>query len=187
MIIRKAIAADTLYIVSCILLAMEEIVYRFIGEADQEKAMSFLMSLVAEPGNQYSYGNCFVAEENNQILGAALVYNGAQLQELRAPVIQTIKSMFDKSFLFEEETQAGEYYIDCIGVNPVAQGKGIGTKLLQFLIEEFVEKRNETLGLLVDRDNPNAKKLYLKLGFKIIGEKAFAGKQMEHLQVKKFN
>ena len=184
MIIRKATVTDTPYIVPCILLAMEEIVYRFIGEANHKKALAFLTSLVAESGNQYSYDNCFVATDSSQILGAALVYDGARLKELRAPVVQKIKLMFDKLFHFEDETQAGEYYIDCIGVNPMAQGKGIGTKLLQFLIEEFVEKRRETLGLLVDKDNPNAKKLYLKLGFEIVGERDFAGKQMEHLQLK---
>jgi len=55
---------------------------------------------------------------------------------------------------------------------------------LQFLIDEYVYKSNETLGLLVDKDNPAAKKLYLKLGFEFVGNKTFAGKQMEHLQLK---
>jgi len=54
--------------------------------------------------------------------------------------------------------------------------------MLRFLINEYVNNRNKTLGLLVDKDNPQAKKLYLRLGFVPVGEKTLAGKSMEHLQ-----
>lgn len=83
----------------------------------------------------------------------------------------------------EDETESGEFYIDCIGVNSDQQGKGIGSKALNFLIDEYVVKNHQTLGLLVDEDNPNAKRLYLKLGFKVVGRKSLAGKKMEHLQL----
>jgi len=91
--------------------------------------------------------------------------------------------MFNRSFNPEEETQAGEYYIDCVAVNPTRQGSGVGSKILQFLINEYVYERNEKLGLLVDKENPDARKLYLKLGFEMVGEKTLAGKKMEHLQL----
>jgi ribosomal protein S18 acetylase RimI-like enzyme len=115
-------------------------------------------------------------------VSVAVVYDGCKLQELRKPVAQEIKSMFNRDFSPENETETGEYYIDSIGVSPHQQGKGLGSKLLQFLIDEYVYKRNETLGLLVDKENFNAKKLYLKLGFEIVGKKTLAGKCMEHLQ-----
>jgi len=59
----------------------------------------------------------------------------------------------------------------------------LGTKLLQFLIQEYVEKQGLTLGLLVDNDNPNAKRLYEKIGFRVVGEKTLVGHAMEHLQI----
>jgi ribosomal protein S18 acetylase RimI-like enzyme len=117
-------------------------------------------------------------------VAVAVVYDGAKLHELRAPVAQAVKSMFNRDFNPEDETKAGEYYIDSIGVAPHQQGKGLGEKLLQFLIDAYVYKKNETLGLLVDKENPNAKKLYLKLGFEVVGEKILVGKNMEHLQFK---
>jgi ribosomal protein S18 acetylase RimI-like enzyme len=164
---------------------MEEILYQFIGEDSTEKATQFLINLISQKANQYSYDNCWIVEIENEIVAAAIVYDGAKLLELREPVAKEIKLMFDRDFNPENETQAGEYYMDCFAVSPYQQGKGIGSKLLQFLIDEYVYKRNETLGLLVDKDNPNAKKLYLKLGFEIVGEKTLAGKEMEHLQFKK--
>lgn len=185
MLIRKANKEESETITALIMLAMEDIVYNFIGEKSEDKARCFLNSLTEENGNQYSYENCWIAESGGEIVGTAVVYDGARLNELREPVGEKVKSMFNREFNPEDETQAGEYYIDCVGVSPDQQGKGIGTKIFRFLIDEYVEKRNETLGLLVDNDNPAAKKLYLKLGFEVVGEKTLTGKQMEHLQFKK--
>jgi len=184
MLIRKAKAEESKIIASYIMLAMDDIIYRFIGEESFEKATNFLNCLIQEKVNQYSYENCWVAESESEIVAAAIVYDGARFKELRKPVVNTIKAMFNRDFHPEEETQAGEYYIDCLGVNSNQQGKGIGTKMFQFLINEFVHKRGKTLGLLVDKKNPKAKQLYLKLGFEIVDEKILVGKDMEHLQYK---
>jgi ribosomal protein S18 acetylase RimI-like enzyme len=187
MLIRKAKAEDSKIIASYIILAMDDIIYRFIGEDSSVKAINFLNCLIQEKGNQYSYENCWVAESENEIVAAAIVYDGARLKELRKPVASTIKAMFNRDFDPEDETQDGEYYIDCVGVNPNQQGEGIGTKVFQFLINEYVNQRDKTLGLLVDKKNPKAKQLYLKLGFEIVDEKILVGKDMEHLQFKNKN
>jgi ribosomal protein S18 acetylase RimI-like enzyme len=185
MLIRKAKVEDSKFIAEYIMLAMEGILYSFIGENSHEKAIYLLNCLIQEKGNQYSYENCWVAESNNEILAAALVYDGGRLRELRKPVERLIQTQFNRDFSPEDETQEGEYYIDCVGVNPNQQGKGIGTQVFQFLIDEFAHKREQTLGLLVDKDNPKAKQLYLKLGFVVIAEKKLVGKEMEHLQYQK--
>lgn len=182
MVIRKAKSEEAEIIAPLVLLAMKDIIYHFIGENSTEKAIQLLASLIKEKNNQYSYENCWVAVSENTITAIAIVYNGADLVSLRKAVAGKIKSMFNKPFEPEDETQAGEYYIDCVGVATNQQGKGIGSKIFQFLIEEYVYKNNQTLGLLVDKDNPDAKKLYLKLGFEIVGKKTLATKQMEHLQ-----
>lgn len=184
MIIRKAKEKDSKLIATFMMLAMKDIVFQFIGDYSNEKATEFLACLISQKTNQYSYENCWVVESNAEIIAAANIYDGAKLYELRAPVAQLIKSMFNRPFCPEDETQAGEFYIDCLGVNPVWQGKGVGSRLFEFLIDEYVHKSNKTLGLLVDNDNPNAKKLYLKLGFEVIGEKKLMGKNLDHLQFK---
>jgi ribosomal protein S18 acetylase RimI-like enzyme len=182
MLIRKATAADATEIAPLLLLAMEDIVYHFIGQNDYGQALNFLTQLCQEENNQYSFQNCWVIEINNHVGGVALVYDGAHLHALRKPVATFINKHFHKEFAPEDETQAGEFYIDCIGVNPQFQGRGIGSQLLHFLQEEYVTKHKQSLGLLVDKDNPAAKKLYLKLGFKAVDTKILAEKEMEHLQ-----
>jgi len=155
-VIRKAASAESDSIASLIFLAMEDIVYYFIGEGSRDNAIQFLSSLIRETDNQYSFENCWVIEADNKIVAAALVYNGADLDALRKPVLEKIKLEYNRDLNLENETEPGEYYIDCIGVDPAHQGKGMGSKIIAFLIEEFVGKQNETLGLLVDKNNPGA-------------------------------
>ena len=183
MLIRKAKPDEANLIAPYLLMAMGDIAYNFIGENSPKKATAWLEKLISKSGNQYSFENCFVADDKNKIVGVALLYDGAKLKALREPVAKAIKQLFNRDFNPEDETEPGEYYIDCIAVSPEHQGRGIGSKLFKFLINEYVLKKNETLGLLVDTENPDAKKLYLKLGFKLVEEKIFAGKKMEHLQL----
>lgn len=184
MIIRKATINDSKDIATYLLLAMEDIVYKFIGEENYNKAKEFLLHFIEKENNQYSYQNCYVVEEDNEIVAAVNIYDGAKLHLLREPIAQYVRTHYNKNFNPEDETQKGEFYIDTLGVSPKCQGKGIGSKLLQFLIDEYVTKKHKTLGLLVDEVNPNAKKLYLKLGFKSVGVKTLVGKRLEHLQIK---
>jgi len=189
MTIRKAKLEDSKAIANYIMLAMEEIVYQFIGRDAKEEATQFMENLVRKTANPYSYENCWVVDIDGDIAAAGIVYDGAKMSELRKVVAEEIKAVFDEELYqlymdSEIETEAGEYYIDSVGVSTNHQGKGIGSKLFQFLIDEYVHNRKGVLGLLVDKDNPNAKKLYLKLGFEIVGEKTLTGKEMEHLQFK---
>lgn len=183
MVIRKATKTDSEAIARYLLLAMEDIVFEFIGEKNSAKAMEFMQYLTGAENNQYSYMNCWIAEENGEVIAAVTIYDGGQLEVLRAPVAQYVREVYKQPFNPENETQAGEFYIDSFGVDPKLQGKGIGSQLLQFLIDEYVHNNGQIVGLLVDKKNPGAKKLYLKLGFRVIGEKTLVGKQMEHLQM----
>jgi len=181
--IRKATPQDAEAIATYLLLAMEGIVYQFIGQRNWEEAMTFMQHFTAREHNQYAYQNCWVAEADGKVVGAVNVYNGGDLHELRAPVINHILTHYHFSFLPEDETGPGEYYIDTIGVHPEYRGRGIGARLLQHLVDEFVNRRGETLGLLVAEGNPQAKRLYTKLGFKPVGKRVVFGIPMEHLQI----
>ncbi|MDR3346303.1 MAG: GNAT family N-acetyltransferase [Campylobacteraceae bacterium] len=184
LIIRKATPKDAEAVASYLLLAMEDIVYKFIGEKQSEKAKEFMLYFAKKENNQYSYQNCWVALHEGEVVCAVNVYDGARLEGLREDVKAYIKEKFGKEFNPENESEAGEWYIDTLGVDERFQGRGIGSEVLRFLIDKYVHKEGQTLGLLVDDDNPKAKKLYLKLGFKSVGKKTLVGKNMEHLQIK---
>lgn len=182
--IRKATPQEASILAKLMNLAMREITYQFIGETNSDKANAFLAYFIALPDNQYSYENIYVAEVGNEIAGQICLYDGAKLLTLRKPIWEKIKSDFGKDYHAAEETQAGEFYIDTLAVAPQYQGKGIGKALLEFAIEEFVKKRQQTLGLLVEKDNDKAKRLYEKLGFEVVEQIDIFGKVMEHMQIK---
>ena len=185
MLIRKAQPEDSESIIGMLMLATGEVVRRLIGEKNQAKAGDFLHRFVKSENNQYSFQNCYVAVEEGKIVGVILGYDGARLTEFRKPVLDHIQEHFNFLPTVEDETQAGEFYIDSIGVSPPHQGKGIGSKLIQHIIEQKVYEASGTLGLLVDKANPAAKRLYVKLGFETVGEKTLLGISLEHLQLKK--
>ncbi len=181
-IIRKAIIEDSPRVSYLLSLAMQEVIFGFIGRKSVKDASKFMIHLVSGIDNQYSYNNCWVLEVNKEVIATVCIYDGAKLHELRRPVVSKIKEMFNRDFVPEDETQHGEYYIDSIGVDPRFQGQGFGTKILEFLIGNYSIAANQTLGLLVEKENTAAKKLYQRLGFKFVGGKNLVGKPMEHFQ-----
>ncbi|MEJ1224023.1 GNAT family N-acetyltransferase [Sediminicola sp. 1XM1-17] len=183
--IRKATIKDAETITDCLLMVLDNMVYKFIGEKDSGKAREFLNHFTKRENNQYSYQNCYIAENDHEIIGAINIYKGSDLWILRKPILEYSQQHYNTNVFVEDETQAGEYYIDTLAVLNKAQGKGIGTQLLQHAIDTYVNHKKETLGLLVDENNPKAKKLYQNLGFESVGKKVLMGHHMEHLQINK--
>jgi len=182
MIIRPAYPDDAPQLAKLINMAMLEITFQFINKQDEQEANTFIELLVKEKNNQYSYENIFVIQDLDKIVGHICIYDGAKFHELRKAVWQRIKDIYGHEFDTDDETSAGEMYIDTFAICPTVRGKGLGKELLQFAIDHFVKKQKKTLGLLVDKENPNAKKLYEQMGFKVIKTKNIFEKKMEHMQ-----
>ena len=56
-----------------------------------------------------------------------------------------------------------------IQIHPTHQARGIGTSVITSVLEEARE-RNVPVELEVAKDNPNAERLYVRLGFRRFGE-----------------
>jgi len=77
MIFRKAESNEAEKISPFLMLAMKDIVYRFIGEESEVKAQQFLTDLIAQKANQYSHENCWIVELNDEIAAVGLLYKGS--------------------------------------------------------------------------------------------------------------
>jgi ribosomal protein S18 acetylase RimI-like enzyme len=181
-VIRPAQPTDAPALSQLIILAMGSLATKFVNGKSNAEALALFMHFAGQPGNQYSYENALVYEDEAGICGIILAYDGGDLDKLRAPFLQHIQSTYGFTQPVEEETQSGEYYIDCLSVFPGHQGKGIARQLIFALIEHAAGKGHNITGLIVGKDNARAKSLYTNIGFKVVEEIVFVGDVYEHLQ-----
>lgn len=136
-------------------------------------------AIVALPGTIYSYEHTFVAEADGRVIGAMCGYDGADYQALKQPIVDALGE--DSEFARLQKTEAGEYYLDSVGVHPDFRGRGIGSKLFEAQIARAAEQGHGRVGLIVDVDKPEAEALYERLGFSYLDDKDFFGHKMKHM------
>jgi ribosomal protein S18 acetylase RimI-like enzyme len=181
--IRPATPTDAPAISQLILLAMGNALANKFANSDEPAVAETLFTRFAGlTDNQYSYENVLLWEENGAICGMIAAYDGAKLDELRKPFLLYTSTQLGFTGTPEDETQSGEFYIDCLSVFPQYQGKGIAKSLIKALFERATELGHRTVGLLVSKGNDKAKKLYTGLGFEVVGEQALLGGRHFHLQ-----
>lgn len=182
--IRKAVPEDSPYVAPLIVQAMEDLACTFANTKDPKKTYPLFEYFFQQPKNQYSFENSLVYEENGEIAGSIVAYDGGLLPAYRKPFLDYIAVNYKvKDLVIENETMEGELYIDTISVYPSHQGKGIGKKLLNAIKTLAIEEGHKKIGLLVDLNNPSAKKLYSALGYKSVGSKRLGNGVYEHLQL----
>lgn len=180
--IRKAEPEDAKTVAPLIIQAMGDLAYKFSNSKDYNITLSLFEHFFKENGNQYSYENTLVYEDQGKVIGALNAYDGAQLLKLRKNFLDYLVVHNNlKDFSPEPETESGEFYLDTISVNPDAQGKGIGKKLIDAGKDWAKKLKHSKVGLLVEIDNNRALKLYQSKGFEIQKEKTFIGKLYYHM------
>ena len=177
---RKEQAAE---IASLIMLAMTHESCRwFAGPQHTLDDFHALMTrLVEREDSQYSYLNTLVAMVDDKVAGICTSYDGALLLPLRRAFIDGALEAFGIDYNgFDEETQAGELYLDSLAVFPEYRGRGIATQLIKATLQKGMEV-GLPVGLLVNEENPKAEKLYRSLGFDYANDTIWGGHDMRHL------
>ena len=130
---------------------------------DFERVMT---KLVLADDSQYSYLNTIVAiDTDGGVCGCCVSYDGGKLHELRRAFVEAAKAEFGRDF-------SGKSH----------RGRGIATALLNAAIDKAKAIGLPAVGLLVDKGNPKAEKLYTRIGFKYVGDSSWGGHEMKHLQ-----
>lgn len=177
--IREASAVDAALIGKIVTMALGDDLSLCFGNVP---AVDVFGELAAREGTQYSFRNTLVAEVDGEAAGAIVGYDGACLHELRIPTLEKIGEATGTSTVIEDETSAGEYYLDSLAVLPEFRGCGVGRALLVAARDKAFGNGYRKVGLLVDFCNPRAEKLYASLGFRRVDETTFLGHRMWHLQ-----
>jgi len=125
-----------------------------------------------------------VAEADGQVVGVAFGYPSDNEDAVNQVLYDLSKNCaeFDQPLISDSETNSNEWYLDSIAVDPEYQGMGIGSKLLNAVPEMAQNDGESVIGLNVDFENPNAKKLYERKGFKDVGVQMIGDHQYYHMQ-----
>ena len=132
--------------------------------------------------SQYSYKNTFVAITSGKVVGVAVNYDGGRLKRLRRAFIAAAKEYLGKDHTgIDDETQAGELYLDSLAVLPEYRRLGIAKKLVMTAKKRAERLHLPCVGLLVDNDNPEGEAFYTSIGFHYVGNNHWGGHSMKHL------
>lgn len=153
----------------------------FAGESHTlDDFRQMMKSLVEMDDSQYSYRNTLVAMSGDDIAGCIVGYDGKDLLRLRRRFVEAAKEYLGQDFSnMDEETKAGEYYLDSLCVKPQYRKRGIATSLIMAAISKH---GSQPVGLLVDHTHPWAERLYRHIGFRFVNETSWGGHAMNHLQ-----
>lgn len=182
--IKEATKEQSAEIAHLIMTAMtDECCLYFCGEGyGLEDFRKMMTALVEREDSQYSYKNTLVAMDGQKVVGVSVSYDGAQLHELRRAFIEAAKKHIGKDHSgMDDETQAGELYLDSLAVLPEYRRQGIASRLLLATKERANRMGLPCVGLLVDNDNPAGEALYASVGFRYVNDNQWGGHPMKHL------
>lgn len=184
--LRLGCKGDASVVASLIMEAMRpECCQYFYGtEHTSEEFHEMMSTLVERECTQYSYTNTICAVDRmGKVVGILVSYDGGKLLELRQSFIREVFIRFGRDFSnMPNETEKGELYIDSVAVVKDLRGRNIAKHLFNAAAAKAKELDIKSLGLLVDRDNPDAERLYRKLGFKYVNDRDWGGHTLKHMQ-----
>lgn len=183
--IRPASIADAAFIAKNVMAALgTEEVYAEEMPEQVLKIWNIMIQVCQTSGVLYSWENTLIAEYEGMPIGSLTAYDGSTYKESREKTF----AFFEESLSFDpdlmqDETRAGEYYLDSLAVLPAFRGNGIGKMLLQQGIETARRKEIPHVTILVSPTNPKAKRLYSSLGFREAGEVFAFGEYFQRMKL----
>ena len=182
--IREATKNQAAEIARLIMMAMtDECCLYYCADGCGLRAFRRMMTyLVNREDSQYSYRNTLVAMDGEKVVGVSVSYDGSMLHELRRAFIEAAKEYVGKDNSgMDDETQAGELYLDSLAVLPEYRRQGIAKRLILATKEKAEAMHLPCVGLLVDKGNPDGEALYSSVGFKYMNDSRWGGHEMKHL------
>ena len=182
--IVKATKEQAPEIAHLIMMAMtDDCCLHFCGNGYGLEDFRKMMTLLVErEDSQYSYKNTLVAFDGGKVVGISVSYDGSKLYELRRAFLRLALEHIGKDHSgMDDETQAGELYLDSLAVLPDYRRQGIASRLIRATKERADRMGLPCVGLLVDKGNLSGEALYTSVGFRYANDSQWGGHPMKHL------
>lgn len=178
---------DGAAVAKLILVILKDMELDFLEEFGEEQALEAIAACFEDPTYRFGYARGLVEEIDGEIAGAVFGYPANKEAIIDLPLQKYLRAqgIEDEVQMFiDPEAFPNEWYLDSIAVDERFRGQGIGSKLLTAVDRLATHEGEKVIGLNVDKANPNAKRLYLRDGFKDVGEIAISGHVYDHMQRK---
>jgi ribosomal protein S18 acetylase RimI-like enzyme len=180
--IRQAIRRDSAEAIPLICQAIGDLAFILSGTSDVQETVFVLSDFFQQEGNRLSYQNALVMEEEGQLVGLVLLYDGAKARELDLPLERAAAARSGNfKYRIPTEPEVSEFYLDTLSVIPRCQGRGYGRTLIEAGCDRARRLQHSRIALLVEVDNPAAKRLYDRLGFRADYTRLLAGHEYFHM------
>ena len=115
-ILRHAQEEDAPIVALAVAMAIDdnEALHDYCGD----NPLSVLTEIARAEATQYSWRFAIVAESEGEPVGAVVGYDGARLKELREGTFAVLRRLVGRVPNINDETEAGEYYLDSVAVLP---------------------------------------------------------------------
>lgn len=162
--LRRATADDARFIAENVLRALH------IDDVEEEH-LEHLASICHREDTLYSWKNATIALYDGVPAGMMVAYEGGRYRQMRDVTFPMIRRYVgDDYHNMDDETVAGEFYLDSLAVIPEYRNKGIASALM----DEFLRLRDEAgmkqATIAVEPENETAYRLYCRYGFHSDGQ-----------------
>ncbi len=150
--------------------------FEYVFKNDKVSAIDFLKYAFVRAGGEFSYDNHYSLYLNGKMVGIGSVFDAKQsaaftmydgkniLRFYRLKSLGVIRRGLQVEGLIELPKK-NEIVLAHLGIHADWQGKGLGTKLINALMEKANKDADSCFVLDVSEENPRAKVLYNRLGF----------------------
>ena len=176
---RQATPSDVAQAVPLIYSSGPDVCEYMFFDAKKGSAQNFLAYGFTKSGGELGYDNHTCILIDNKVVGIGAIWNGKKTFSFMLADIKKIFSFFGffkglmiliralKVELLIHPPKKKEWALAHLGIDPAFIGKGLGTKLIDYLISNAPIQKDEKVILDVSFINPKAQKLYERLGFKV--------------------
>lgn len=182
-IVRKARPDDTGPIAELIYSSGMDVYDYLYGD----QAIEYLRYEFASGQGLAGYRNVTVAvDDNEEVVGTGCFFDAKHYPELIEGGMKNLPAFFGdeqvKPVLMRllntrsvmKPPREGEVYLSNFGVSPSVRSQGIGSLMINTVLEQARADGFSVFGLDVSSENPRGQALYERLGLKVVEEKIFS-------------
>ncbi|MEZ5003076.1 MAG: GNAT family N-acetyltransferase [Chitinophagales bacterium] len=183
---RQATALDVAEAVPLIYSSGPDVCEYIFYTAQKGGAQAFFAYAFTRAGGELGYDNHTCILRDGKVVGIGAIWSGRKTFRFMLADIKKILLFFGlikgigvliralKAELLIQPPKKKEWALAHLGIDPVLTGKGLGSQLINHLMNAVPIQKNEKVVLDVSYINPKAQKLYERLGFKVTRSRSSA-------------